>query len=203
MKLIAGLGNPGKEYQNTRHNSGFMAIDLLADRLGVSISTNKFNALIAQTRIEGQPVLLMKPLTYMNESGSALSQAVSFYKIEPQDILVLHDDMDLPVGSVRIRKKGSAGGQKGMKSIISCLKTDEIARIRIGVGHSQKGNHEIVPDWVLSPVSKADRDVFDTALKAAAEAAYAWVSEDMDKVMSRYNIKVKEEKETKETKQEE
>ncbi|MBQ9825507.1 MAG: aminoacyl-tRNA hydrolase [Solobacterium sp.] len=203
MKLIAGLGNPGKEYQNTRHNSGFMAIDLLADRLGVSISTNKFNALIAQTRIEGQPVLLMKPLTYMNESGSALSQAVSFYKIEPQDILVLHDDMDLPVGSVRIRKKGSAGGQKGMKSIISCLKTDEIARIRIGVGHSQKGNHEIVPDWVLSPVSKADREVFDTALKAAAEAAYAWVSEDMDKVMSRYNIKVKEEKETKETKQEE
>jgi len=203
MKLIAGLGNPGKEYQNTRHNSGFMAIDLLADRLGVSISTNKFNALIAQTRIEGQPVLLMKPLTYMNESGSALSQAVSFYKIEPQDILVLHDDMDLPVGSVRIRKKGSAGGQKGMKSIISCLKTDEIARIRIGVGHSQKGNHEIVPDWVLSPVSMADREVFDTALKAAAEAAYAWVSEDMDKVMSRYNIKVKEEKETKETKQEE
>ena len=203
MKLIAGLGNPGKEYQNTRHNSGFMAIDLLADRLGVSISTNKFNALIAQTRIEGQPVLLMKPLTYMNESGSALSQAVSFYKIEPQDILVLHDDMDLPVGSVRIRKKGSAGGQKGMKSIISCLKTDEIARIRIGVGHSQKGNHEIVPDWVLSPVSKADREVFDTALKAAADAAYAWVSEDMDKVMSRYNIKVKEEKETKETKQEE
>ncbi|MBQ7992882.1 MAG: aminoacyl-tRNA hydrolase [Solobacterium sp.] len=203
MKLIAGLGNPGKEYQNTRHNSGFMAIDLLADRLGVSISTNKFNAMIAQTRIEGQPVLLMKPLTYMNESGSALSQAVSFYKIEPQDILVLHDDMDLPVGSVRIRKKGSAGGQKGMKSIISCLKTDEIARIRIGVGHSQKGNHEIVPDWVLSPVSKADREVFDTALKAAAEAAYAWVSEDMDKVMSRYNIKVKEEKETKETKQEE
>ena len=203
MKLIAGLGNPGKEYQNTRHNSGFMAIDLLADRLGVSISTNKFNALIAQTRIEGQPVLLMKPLTYMNESGSALSQAVSFYRIEPQDILVLHDDMDLPVGSVRIRKKGSAGGQKGMKSIISCLKTDEIARIRIGVGHSQKGNHEIVPDWVLSPVSKADREVFDTALKAAAEAAYAWVSEDMDKVMSRYNIKVKEEKETKETKQEE
>jgi PTH1 family peptidyl-tRNA hydrolase len=139
----------------------------------------------------------MKPLTYMNESGSALSQAVSFYKIEPEDILVLHDDMDLPVGSVRIRKKGSAGGQKGMKSIISCLKTDAIARIRIGVGHSQKGNHEIVPDWVLSPVSKADREVFDTALKASADAAYAWVSEDMDKVMSRYNIKVKEEKETK------
>ena len=196
MKLIAGLGNPGKEYQNTRHNSGFMAVDLLAEKLGTSISTNKFNALIAQTRIEGQAVLLMKPLTYMNESGSAVSQAVSYYKIEPEDILILHDDMDLPVGSLRIRKKGSAGGQKGMKSIISCLNTDEIARIRIGVGHSEKGNHKVVPDWVLSPVSKADREAFDTVLKAASEAAYAWVYKDMDKVMSEYNIKVK--KETKE-----
>lgn len=201
MKLIAGLGNPGKEYQNTRHNSGFMAVDLLADRLGVSINTNKFNALYAKANISGQPVLLLKPLTYMNESGSAISQAVSFYKIEPQDILIIHDDMDLPVGSVRIRKKGSAGGQKGMKSIINSLKTDAIARIRIGVGHSQKGNHEIVPDWVLSPVSKADREVFDTALKAAADASYAWVSEDMDKVMSAYNIKVKETKEETETKE--
>lgn len=196
MKLIAGLGNPGKEYQNTRHNSGFMAVDLLAEKLGTSISTNKFNALIAQTRIEGEAVLLMKPLTYMNESGSAVSQAVSYYKIEPEDILILHDDMDLPVGSLRIRKKGSAGGQKGMKSIISCLNTDEIARIRIGVGHSEKGNHKVVPDWVLSPVSKADREAFDTVLKAASEAAYAWVYKDMDKVMSEYNIKVK--KETKE-----
>lgn len=196
MKLIAGLGNPGKEYQNTRHNSGFMAVDLLAEKLGTSISTNKFNALIAQTRIEGQAVLLMKPLTYMNESGSAVSQAVSYYKIEPEDILILHDDMDLPVGSLRIRKKGSAGGQKGMKSIISCLNTDEIARIRIGVGHSEKGNHKVVPDWVLSPVSKADREAFDTVLKTASEAAYAWVYKDMDKVMSEYNIKVK--KETKE-----
>ena len=201
MKLIAGLGNPGKEYQNTRHNSGFMAVDLLADRLGVSITTNKFNALCAKANISGQPVLLLKPLTYMNESGSAISQAVSFYKIEPQDILIIHDDMDLPVGSVRIRKKGSAGGQKDMKSIINSLKTDAIARIRIGVGHSQKGNHEIVPDWVLSPVSKADREVFDTALKAAADASYAWVSEDMDKVMSAYNIKVKETKEETETKE--
>ena len=201
MKLIAGLGNPGKEYQNTRHNSGFMAVDLLADRLGVSITTNKFNALCAKVNISGHPVLLLKPLTYMNESGSAISQAVSFYKIEPQDILIIHDDMDLPVGSVRIRKKGSAGGQKGMKSIINSLKTDAIARIRIGVGHSQKGNHEVVPDWVLSQVSTADREVFDTARKAAADASYAWVSEDMDKVMSAYNIKVKETKEETETKE--
>ena len=194
MKLIAGLGNPGKEYRNTRHNSGFMAIDMLADRAGVSITSSRWNALIAQTRIGGEPVILMKPLTYMNESGSAVPQAASFYKIEPQDILIIHDDMDLPVGSLRIRKKGSAGGQKGMKSIISALKTDDISRIRIGVGHSRRGDHDIVPDWVLSPVPKADQEVFQTALKAAADAAYAWVSEDFDKVMSRYNIKIKENK---------
>ena len=198
MKLIAGLGNPGKEYQNTRHNSGFMAVDLLADRLNASITSNKFNALIAQVRIKGEAVLLMKPLTYMNESGSAVSQAVSYYKIDPQDILIIHDDMDLPVGSVRIRKKGSAGGQKGMKSIISCLNTDEIARIRIGVGHSARGNHKIVPDWVLSPISKEDREIFHTALQASADAAYDWVYKDMDIVMSEYNIKVKEIKEEKE-----
>ena len=189
MKLIAGLGNPGKEYAQTRHNSGFMAIDLLAEKAGTEITTKKFNALTANARINGQAVLLMKPLTYMNESGSAVSRAVSYYNIAPEDILIIHDDMDLPVGSVRIRKKGSAGGQKGMKSIISALSTDEIARIRIGVGHSRRGDHEIVPDWVLSPIAKADREVFDTALKASADAAYDWVSEPMDIVMSRYNIK--------------
>jgi PTH1 family peptidyl-tRNA hydrolase len=188
MKLIAGLGNPGKEYQNTRHNSGFMAIDLLADRLGVSISTNKFNALVAQARIDGQPVLLMKPLTYMNESGSALSQAVSFYKIEPEDILVLHDDMDLPVGSLRIRKNGSSGGQKGMRSIQQTMHTEQISRISIGVGHDRSGN---VPDYVLSPVAKADQELFHETLTAAAEAAYAWAYLPMETVMNRYNRKEK------------
>lgn len=195
MKLIAGLGNPGKEYEKTRHNSGFMAIDLLADKLGVSISSSNFNALTTVVRIEGVPVLLMKPKTYMNNSGSAVSQAVSYYKIEPEDILIIHDDIDLPVGSVRIRKKGSDGGQKGMKSIISCLGTNEIARIRIGVGHSEKGDHEAVPDWVLSPVAAADREAFDKALHNSAEAAYAWVSEDLGNVMSKYNIKISKKKE--------
>jgi PTH1 family peptidyl-tRNA hydrolase len=194
MKLIAGLGNPGKEYAATRHNSGFMAMDLLAEKCGASITVSKFNALTATVRIEGQAVLLMKPLTYMNESGSAVSQAVNYYKIEPEDILILHDDMDLPTGSVRIRKKGSSGGQKGMKSIISCLGTDEIARIRIGVGHSARGEHEIVPDWVLSPVPKAEKEIFDHAIEASANAAYAWVYEDMSDVMSKYNIKIPKEK---------
>ena len=193
MKLIAGLGNPGKEYANTRHNSGYMAVDRLAQKAGVSITTEKWNALTAVCRIEGEAVLLMKPLTYMNNSGSAVSQAVNFYKIEPEDILILHDDMDLPTGSVRIRKRGSSGGQKGMNSIIKCLGTDDIARIRIGVGHSRKGEHDLVPDWVLSPVPKAEKEVFEHAIDNAAEAAYAWVYEDLDLVMSKYNIRIREE----------
>lgn len=191
MKLIVGLGNPGKEYERTRHNAGFMAMDLLADRLGVSITTKKWNALVETVRIEGQAVTLMKPLTYMNNSGSAVAQAVEFYKIDPEDILVLHDDMDLPTGSLRIRKKGSAGGQKGMKSIIDCLKTNEICRIRIGVGHSTRGDHEVVPDWVLSPVPKAEQEEFNTTLKAAADASYAWAYDTVDNVMSKYNVKKK------------
>lgn len=189
MKLIVGLGNPGKEYEKTRHNSGFMAMDLLCDKLNTTLNTKKFNALIANVRIEGESVLLMKPLTYMNESGSAVSQAVSYYHIDPEDILIMHDDMDLPTGSVRIRKNGSAGGQKGMKSIINCLGTSDIARIRIGVGHSDRGNHDIVPDWVLSPVPKAEKEEFENALKDSSEAAYAWVSQSMDSVMNKYNIK--------------
>lgn len=191
MKLIVGLGNPGKEYEKTRHNAGFMAIDKLAERLGVSITTKKFNAYVENTRMEGQAVLLMKPLTYMNESGSAVSQAVSFYHIAPEDILIMHDDMDLPTGSVRIRTKGSAGGQKGMKSILSCLGTQEIARIRIGVGHSERGDHDKVPDWVLSPVPKAEQEDFDNALREASLAAEDWVSKPMDEVMSRHNVKKK------------
>ncbi len=191
MKLIVGLGNPGKEYEKTRHNSGFMAIDVLSDLLHVSITTKKFNAYVETVRIEGQAVLLMKPLTYMNESGSAVSQAVSFYHIDPEDILVIHDDMDMATGCVRIRKKGSAGGQKGMKSIINTLGTDEVARIKIGVGHSAKGEHDKVPDWVLSPVPKAEREVFDNAIQNAAKAAYDWVYRDFQQIMNDYNIKVK------------
>lgn len=192
MKLIAGLGNPGKEYASTRHNSGWMALDLLAEKCGADVTTKKFNAYIATVRIEGEQVMLMKPLTYMNESGQAVSQAVSYYHIDPSDILILHDDMDLPTGSVRIRTGGSAGGQKGMKSIIQCLGTDQIARIRIGVGHSKRGEHELVPDWVLSPVPKSERDVYEKALADAASAAYDWVYRPMDRIMNEYNIRVKD-----------
>ena len=198
MKLIAGLGNPGKEYEKTRHNSGYMALAKLAESVGASVTSNKFQALTASAMIGGEKVLLMEPLTFMNLSGNAVRAAADYYKIDPQDILILHDDMDLPVGSVRIRPKGSSGGQKGMKHIIACMGTDEIARIRIGVGHSKRGEHEEVPDWVLSPVAKADRELFDTAIDTAARAAEAWVTQPMDRVMSQYNLKVKPEGEKEE-----
>ena len=161
MKLIAGLGNPGKEYEKTRHNSGFLAVDKLAEKLGTSITSEKWNALVASVRINGEQVTLMKPLTYMNESGSAISQAVKFYKLQPEDILILHDDMDIPVG------------------------------VRIGVGHSEPGNHAKVPDWVLSPVPKAEREDFERIISIAADAAAAWVNEPLDKVMNKFNIKEK------------
>lgn len=189
MKLIVGLGNPGKEYEKTRHNAGFMVMDKISDKLNISINTKKWNANICQTRINGESVILMKPLTYMNESGQAVIQAVNFYHIDENDILVIHDDMDLPTGSCRIRKNGSAGGQKGMKSIISHLGTSDIARIRIGVGHSIKGNHDLVPDWVLSPVPKSEREDFEKAIENGADAAICWVDQSMDKVMNLYNIK--------------
>ena len=198
MKLIAGLGNPGKEYEKTRHNSGYMALAKLAENVGASVTVNKFNALTATAMIGGEKVLLMEPLTFMNLSGNAVRAAADYEHIEPEEILIIHDDMDLPVGSVRIRSKGSSGGQKGMKHIISCMGTDEIARIRIGVGHSKRGEHEEVPDWVLSPVAKADRDLFETAIDTAAKAAEAWVSQPMDRVMSHYNLKVKPEGEKEE-----
>jgi PTH1 family peptidyl-tRNA hydrolase len=188
MKLIAGLGNPGREYEKTRHNSGFLAMDRIADKLHADVSEEKFEALIAKVRVGEETVLLMKPLTFMNESGRAVVQAAAYYRIEPKDILVLHDDMDLPVGSVRIRTKGSSGGQKGMNSIIQALGTQEISRIRIGTDHDRKGD---VPDFVLSPVPKAQQEEFQKALEIAADAAVAWITTPMDKVMNRYNTKEK------------
>lgn len=195
MKLIAGLGNPGKEYAKTRHNSGFMVMDALASRNFVSLDKKKWHARVAKVNIHGEDVILAKPETYMNESGKAIAEIARFYDIEPGDILIIHDDMDLPTGSVRIRKNGSSGGQKGMRSIIQALGTSDIPRIRIGVGHSQKGNHDIVPDWVLSPIPKSEQPFFDKAIDNATLAAEAWLYEPFDLVMTKYNIREKKERE--------
>ncbi len=191
MKLIVGLGNPGKKYEQTRHNSGFLVIDELAKICHVEVKQEKWHALIAQTVINGQQVILMKPQTFMNESGIAVSEAVHFYKIKLTDILVIHDDMDLKVGVLRIRKQGSSGGQKGMKSIQLYLASQDIPRIRIGVGHCQSGHHDQVPDWVLSPVLPNEREDFENCIKRAAQASFNWLNEKMDKVMNDFNSQVK------------
>lgn len=191
MKIIVGLGNPGKEYENTRHNSGFLAVDQIADQLHLSFQQEKWQAMIAQTKKDGETILLVKPLTYMNLSGNSVGQIMKFYKADVQDLLVIHDDMDLPIGSVRIRESGSDGGQKGMRHIIQVLGTNQINRIRIGVGHSAARQHDLVPDWVLSPVSKQDQEIFQKTLQIARDAAIMWLDQPMGKVMSKYNTKVK------------
>lgn len=181
MKLIVGLGNPGKKYEKTRHNSGFMVLDGVAKELNVSIDKEKFNAKIAKTTVNGEQVLLMKPLTFMNESGKAVYEASDYYDIDAEDILIVHDDMDMATGSLKMKKEGKSGGQKGMQSIIDSLGTNKIARIKVGVGHSEKGNHEIVPDWVLSSVPKSEKEIFDKAINNGIQAAITWINEDIEK----------------------
>ena len=136
MKLIVGLGNPGKEYENTRHNCGFMAIDYLAQDLGVTINQAKFKGLYAKIKVEGEDVILLKPQTYMNLSGESVSEVMKFFKIDKEDVLVIYDDLDLPVGKIRIRANGSAGGHNGIKSLIAHLNGQDFKRIRIGIDQS-------------------------------------------------------------------
>ncbi len=184
MKLIVGLGNPGKKYEKTRHNAGFEAIDLVAKKCQLGFTQEKFNAEIASGNIQGEKVLLMKPLTYMNNSGEAVIQAMNFYKIDTKDILVLHDDLDLPIGKIRIRMQGSAGGQKGMASIQRHVHAQDIARIRIGIDKSP-----IIPvvDYVLGKVPKEERGEYDKALEHAAMAAVSFIDNPIEIVMNRFN----------------
>ena len=184
MKLIAGLGNPGKEYAKTRHNAGFMVLDRLAEKCGAGIPSVKWNAEIRKVRIGSENVLLMKPLTYMNESGKAVVQAVNYYHIEPEDILVIHDDMDLPTGNVRIRKNGSSGGQKGMGSIISQLGSQDINRIRVGISNDRSRDTK---DYVLSAFSKDELPLLRQALDKGSDALIYALDHDFDEVMSKFN----------------
>lgn len=184
MKLIVGLGNPGREYEKTRHNAGFCVLDELAKLCHTSIEQKKFNALIGMTQIQGEQVLLMKPQTYMNASGEAVIQAMNFYKIEIKDILVIHDDLDIPVGKLRIRTQGSSGGQKGMQSIMNHLHSQEIARIRVGID-----KNPLIPvvDYVLGKIPKDELKDYENSVQKAAEAAYMSINHSIADVMNRYN----------------
>lgn len=185
MKLIVGLGNPGRKYETTKHNVGFMVADLISDQLDIDFKTSKHDALVAEGFYKGNKVLIAKPLTYMNLSGRAVLSLVNWYKISPQDVVIVYDDMDLEVGRLRIRGKGSAGGQKGMASIIQLLGTDHLPRVRIGIGRPPAGWS--APDHVLSPFTGEEWDIIREILPLAAEAALELTSEELDKVMNAYN----------------
>ena len=168
MKVIVGLGNPGKKYENTRHNIGFAAIDYIAEKEGININTGKHKALVGSGYIDGVKVLLVKPQTFMNLSGESLRLIMDFYKLEPEDFLVIFDDIDLDVGRIRIRRKGSAGGHNGIKSIISHLGSMEFPRIKIGVGAKPPGYD--LADYVLGHFSKADQEILQERFEDVYDA---------------------------------
>lgn len=186
--LIVCLGNPGAKYANTRHNAGFMAADVLERKYNVKINKIKFKALTAVADIGGQAALLMKPQTYMNLSGEAVGEAARFYKIEPDHIIVISDEMSLGAGKMRIRRKGSAGGHNGLKNIIAHLGTDAFPRIRIGVGAPAPSDyHEEVIDWVIGSVPKAELKLIEETAAKAAEACACYITNGPDQAMNRYN----------------
>lgn len=186
--LIVGLGNPGKQYDGTRHNCGFLAIDHLAEALQVKINRVKFRGLTAMATYEGQKLCLLKPETFMNLSGIAVMQAANFYKIPPERVLVLFDDISLPVGRIRVRGNGSAGGHNGIKSIIGALQSQDFPRVKIGVGGKPDADYDLA-DWVLGSFSKADQKLLDTALDHARDAALTIVTEGVQAAANRFNGK--------------
>ena len=184
--LVVFLGNPGPKYAGTRHNAGFLAGDALAKDKGVSITRLRFRALTCRCELGGTQALLMKPQTYMNESGQAVGQAVRFYKIPPERVLVVSDDINLACGRLRIRAKGSAGGHNGLKSVISHLGSDAFPRVRIGVGAPAGGGSEQI-DWVLGVPKNADWDVFSEACGRAARAVEDYITQGPERTMGKYN----------------
>ena len=191
MLIIAGLGNPGKEYENTRHNAGFMVMDALAEKIGADISEKKHKALCGKGVIGGEKVILMKPQTYMNSSGESIRAAADYYKVDPEDILIVYDDISLAPGQLRIRAKGSAGGHNGIKSIIAHLGTQEFPRVKVGVG--EKPSRMDLADYVLGHFSKEEQATMDDAVKEAAEAVCEIVNVGIAQAMNDHNRK-KEEK---------
>ena len=184
--IVAGLGNPGLEYENTRHNAGFLGMEQLAKGLGVTLQQMRFQSNCCEAMLGEERCLLMKPTTYMNLSGNAIAAAANFYKIPAERVLVLYDDITMPPGKLRIRRKGSAGGHNGIKSIIAQLGTEEFPRVRIGVGAKPNPQYDLA-DWVLSKFSEADMTALQPALEQAAEAAKLIVSGDMDAAMNRFS----------------
>jgi PTH1 family peptidyl-tRNA hydrolase len=183
MKVIVGLGNPGPRYKDTRHNVGFQTLEELARRHPVQRQESRFDAIIAHLQIKQEKVFLLKPLTYMNLSGKAVRALIAYYKIDLRDIIVIYDDMDLPVGNLRIRSAGGTGGHRGMTSLVENLGTREFARIRIGIGRPP---HEAI-DWVLGRFSPEEKPLISNAVARAADAVETWIANGIEKAMNEYN----------------
>ena len=184
--LLVCLGNPGKEYETTRHNVGFMAADELARRENVKINKLRYRALTGEVRLGGQRVLVLKPQTYMNLSGEAVKLAGGFYKIPPDHVLVISDDVALPLGKLRIRAGGSAGGHNGLKNIIAHLGTDQFPRIRVGVGAPAHPEHEMI-DWVIGHFTVQEKKAVDEAIGKAVDAAACVIEKGVSEAQNRYN----------------
>ena len=186
--LIVGLGNPGDKYYLTRHNAGFLMMDYLAQRLNVKIDRSKFKALTAEATVGGKRVLLMKPQTFMNASGEAVQAAAAFYKIPMEHVLVFSDDISLDVGRIRVRRKGSDGGQRGLRSIIRIMNTDDFPRIRFGVGEKPHPDYDLA-DWVLSEFSKAEQEQLFASFEKAYDGMLRVLDGDIDGAMQLCNGK--------------
>lgn len=184
--IVAFLGNPGIKYNGTRHNAGFMAADAMEKKLGVSINKMRFKALTQTVDISGKKVLLMKPQTYMNLSGDAIVQAANFYKVLPERVIVVSDETALPIGKLRIRRGGSAGGHNGLKSVIARLGTDQFPRIRLGVGDKPHPDYDMA-DWVLSAFKGQDAADMELVAKKAADAVECYITEGADRAMNKFN----------------
>ena len=180
MKMIVGLGNPGKQYERTRHNSGFMAVDKVAEKLNLNIDKKEFAALTAKNN----QVILVKPQTYMNNSGEAVSQIMKYYHIDINDLLIIYDDLDLKYGQLRLRLKGSSGGHNGIKSIINYIHSENFKRIRIGI---EKNPLIETADYVLGKVEKDKQQLFDDSIEKASQAAIEFITDDFEKIMNKYN----------------
>lgn len=187
MIIIAGLGNPGREYAPTRHNVGFDTIDVLANKYNIKMNKLKFKGVVGEGIVYGQKVLLLKPCTYMNNSGVSVREAVQFYKVELKDLLVVYDDIDIQFGTIRIRQKGSGGSHNGMKSIIYHLGEDTFPRIKIGIGKKPE-NYDLA-DFVLSKFTTDERKVINQTISNAALAADSFIKDGIDYCMNNFNIK--------------
>ena len=186
MKIIVGLGNPGVRYRFTRHNTGYMVLDALAEQWNVSFDREKFSSLFAKCTIHGEPVILLKPTTFMNNSGFAVRACMDFYKAAPEDLLVIYDDISLPVGRIRLRQRGSDGGHNGMKSVIHCIFTSEFDRLRVGIGRDDQIK---IIDWVLSKFKEEEKEDLRAAIDHSVSAIEYVLDHSFVQAMNLYNQK--------------